>query len=69
MKLNDITPAEFQACGNCGCGCPAVFETENDSYVIIGKVLPAAAVAQLKGRIADDELVIEVPRGMIDGLK
>lgn len=68
MKLNDITPAAF-ACNSCGCGCPAVFETANDTYVIIGKVLPASAVEQLKGRIADDELVIEVPRGMIDGLK
>jgi len=36
MKLNDITPPEF-ACGNCGCGCPAVLETENDTYIIIGK--------------------------------
>lgn len=68
MKLNEITPAEF-ACGNCGCGCPAVFETENNSYVIIGKKLSVSAVEQLKGRIADDEFAIEVQKGMIDGLK
>lgn len=70
MKLKDITPEPFmQACGKCSCGCPAVFETENDSYVIIGKILPAGVVAQLQGRVAEDELVIEVPKGMIDGLK
>ena len=68
MKLNDITPEAF-ACNSCSCGCPAVFETENNSYVIIGKKLPSSVVDSLKGRIADDEFVIEVPRGMIDGLK
>ena len=68
MKLNDVTPEAF-ACGTCGCGCPAIFETENNSYVIIGKVLSPAVIEQLKGRVADDEFVIEVPKGMIDGLK
>ena len=69
MKLKDITPEEHRACGKCGCGCPAVFETENDSYVIIGKTLPSSVVKDLEGRIASDEFVIEVPRGMIDKLK
>jgi hypothetical protein len=68
MKLNDITPPEF-ACGNCGCGCPAVLETENDTYIIIGKKLSSAALAAISGRVADDEFVIEVKKGMIDGLK
>ncbi len=68
MKLTEITPAAF-ACGSCSCNCPAVFETENDSYVVIGKMLPASAVEQLRGRIGADEFVIEVPKGMIDGLK
>ncbi len=67
MKLNDITP-EAYVCSNCA-NCPAVFETENDSYVIIGKKLSSAVVEQLKGRMADDEFVIEVPKGMIAGLK
>jgi hypothetical protein len=67
MKLLDITPPEF-VCQSCS-ACPAVFETENNSYVIIGKKLSAAAQAQLKTRIADDEFVIEVPKGMIDKLK
>ena len=67
MKLKDITPAEF-VCSTCA-ACPAVFETENNSYVIIGKKLSAAAQESVKGRVADDEFVIEVPKGMIDGLK
>ncbi len=68
MKLVDITPVEF-ACGNCGCGCPAVLETESDTYIIIGKKLSPAAMAAVQGRVADDEYVIEVKKGMIDGLK
>jgi len=67
MKLKEITPAKF-ACHTSSC-CPAVFETENDSYVIIGKVLSDSAKAQLKNRIADDEFVIEIPKGMIDDIK
>lgn len=67
MKLKNITPEAF-LCHTKDC-CPAVYESGNDSYVIVGKVLPASALEQLKGRVADDELVIEVPRGMIDGLK
>ncbi len=67
MKLNDITPEAF-VCATCS-ACPAVFETENDSYVIIGKKLSAAALAAVDGRVGDDEFVIEVPKGMIDGLK
>jgi hypothetical protein len=67
MKLHEITPPEF-ICQNCS-ACPAVFETDNNSYVIIGKKLSADAQAQLRARIADDEFVIEVPKGMIDKLK
>ncbi len=67
MKLKDITPAEF-ACPKCTT-CPTVYETDNNSYVIIGKKLSASALAMVQNRVADDEFVIEVPKGMIDGLK
>lgn len=67
MKLNEITPAAFM-CHQQNC-CPAVFETENGSYVIIGKKLSASAEAAVAGRVGADEFVIEVPKGMIDGLR
>lgn len=67
MKLKEVTPSAF-VCHTSSC-CPAVFETENNSYVIIGKKLPASAAEQLAGRIGADEFVIEVPKGMIDGVK
>lgn len=67
MKLKEITPQAF-VCHSSSC-CPAVFETENGSYVIIGKKLSADAAGQLEGRIGADEYVIEVPKGMIDAVK
>jgi hypothetical protein len=68
MKLTEITPTELR-CGTCGCGCPAVFESDNNSYVIIGKKLDANTLAQLQGRIADDEFVIEISKDMLKNLK
>lgn len=67
MKLVEITPAEF-VCNDCKT-CPAVFETERNTYVIIGKKLTAEESEKLVGRIAEDEFVVEVPKGMIDGIK
>ena len=67
MKIKDITPEAYQMCGGCGCGCPAVLETET-SYIIIGKKLDSAALSEIKDRIADDEFAIEVEKGMIDQL-
>lgn len=68
MKIKDITPAEFQMCGGCGCGCPAVLETET-SYIIIGKKLESDVLREIQSRIADDEYAIEVEKGMIDQLE
>ena len=66
MNFKDITPASF-ACHSNTC-CPAVLETET-SYVIIGKKLSAEAQKAVEGRVGADEYVIEVQKGMIDGLR
>ena len=66
MNFKDITPTAFM-CHSSSC-CPAVLETEN-SYVIIGKKLSADALKAVEGRVAADEYVIEVQKGMIDGLR
>lgn len=65
--MKDIMPQAFM-CSNCSPCCPAVLETE-DTYVIIGKKLSAEAQAKVADRVGDDEYVIEVQKGMIDGLK
>ena len=65
MNFKDITPTAFMCHSS---SCPAVLETEN-SYVIIGKKLSADALKAVEGRVGDDEYVIEVQKGMIDGLR
>lgn len=67
MKLTEITPTELR-CDTCDCGCPAVFESDNNSYVIIGKKLGENVQTQLKGRIADDEFVVEISKEMLEGI-
>lgn len=67
MKLNEITPEKFM-CHTSTC-CPAVFETENGKYVIVGKKLSPEVEKLVEGRVADDEYVIEIEKGMIDDLK
>lgn len=64
---HEVTP-EGYVCNSCA-ACPAVFETENNSYVIIGKKLSTAAESAVVGRVGANEFVVEVPKGMIDGLK
>lgn len=66
MKLKNITPEAF-ICHTNNC-CPAVFETEKGTYVIVGKKIDASE-AGIAERVGDDEWVIEVEKGMIDQLQ
>ena len=63
MKIiRELTPKEMY----CGVGaCPAIFETDENSYVLIGKKIDADKLGIGK-RVADDEVVVEVPRRLID---
>ena len=45
--------------------CPAIFETSKGSYALIGKKLNAKALG-ISHRVGKDELLIEIPRGLID---
>lgn len=52
--------------GMCGIGsCPGIFETNNGSYAIIGKKLNAKNL-KVDKRVGKDEVLIEIPRGIID---
>ncbi|MEC8009259.1 MAG: hypothetical protein VX185_00640 [Pseudomonadota bacterium] len=64
--MKDITPESF-ACHTADC-CPAVYETENNSYVIVGKKLNDKQHAAIAAKVGEDEYVIEVPKEMIDQL-
>ena len=66
MKLTDITPKNF----NCGIGaCPAIFETADGDYVLIGKkVSRTATVTALDGRIGRGEIAVKIPRELLANL-
>jgi hypothetical protein len=62
MKLTEITPKQFQ----CGIGaCRAIFKTDNETYIIIGRNLTNDLPPELTGRIAPHETAIEVPKELL----
>lgn len=66
MKLKDITPKEDL----CAIGaCPAVFESDRDTYVVVGKILPHSETSVLiPGRVGEDEIAVEVPKRILGKL-
>ena len=71
--FKEITP-ESQYCALLS--CPAVYSSENkqDVYLIVGKLLPkdslkGVGLGDLEKKIGEDEVLIEVPRGLIGELK
>jgi hypothetical protein len=66
LKLKNITPQKY----DCGMAvCPAVFSTNENTYVIIGKKLNKKQAKELLGdRVGKDETVVVVPEGLITGI-
>jgi hypothetical protein len=62
-KYREITPAALR----CIIGaCPSVFETDTGSLVVIGSRLGAHQLSCLpKGKIAEHEFAVEVPRDLL----
>ena len=60
--VKEVTPKEMSCI--CG-GCPAIFETNNNSYVVIGKKINSKSVG-LSKRVSKDEILIEIPKKLID---
>ena len=61
-KLRELTPLEY-ACANTF--CPAVFQSDTGTYVIIGKACHREH-AQLRDRIGPDETVLEVSADLLE---
>lgn len=62
MKLTNITPRTVQ----CGIGaCPAIFRTDQGTYVLVGKKVTNPELAT---RVGKDEAAIEVPKFLLEGL-
>ena len=68
MCLKNITPKSM-SCIIIG-QCPALFETKNNTYIIIGKLLrDKSIISGIKNRISPEEIAIEVPKKLFNDLK
>ena len=66
--IKEVTPKEMFCIKGTSClfgGCPAIFETNNNSYIIIGKKVNGKSLGISK-RISKDEILIEVQKSLID---
>ena len=63
MKLTEVTPKPF----HCVVGtCPAVFETDRGTHVIVGAQLDLGMIdSLLRGRVGPGETAIEVKSELI----
>jgi len=63
MKIiKDLTPNSMCMVG----ACPAIFETDEQSYLLIGKLTDSSIVPE--GRVGQDEVVIEVSKALLANL-
>ena len=71
MKCGGATacPAIFEVSSDSFCGsggsCPAIFKDEKGSYILIGKLVDHKELG-LSERVGKDEVVVEVPKKLID---
>jgi len=65
MKIKDVTPSAFACITG---GCPSIFETDRQTYLIIGRKVDVPD-GLLSGKIGLDETVIEVPADLLQGIR
>ena len=63
INLNELTPPSMQ----CVVGaCPAIFETDRETYIIIGKQLTSEQIQEyFNEKVNSNETAIEVPKKLI----
>lgn len=52
-------------CGSVVTGCPAIFKSEKQTYIIIGKIVDQNILDELGNRVSTDETAIEIPVALI----
>ena len=62
-NIRELTPKSMACGGDSDC-CPAIFESEG-TYLMIGKKVDADKF-ELRNRIGEDEVLIEVEKRLID---
>ncbi len=66
MKITKELTPKAEMCA--GMACPAIFETNKDTYALIGRKLDAKKL-KIGQRVGKDEVLIEVPKELINSKK
>ncbi len=62
MKIKNVTPKAHL----CPYGaCPAIYETDRNSFLVVGKKVTFSANV-LQGKVSPDETVVEIPIGLLN---
>lgn len=59
----DLTPKSMSCIA--GIGCPAIFETNKDSYLLVGKKINQKSLG-ISHRVGKNEILIEVPKKLLN---
>lgn len=64
----ELTPDIYRCAGGLA-ACPSVFETDQGTLLVIGKLLDDNTKKLLpEGRVGEGEIAIEIPKGMITNI-
>jgi hypothetical protein len=64
-EIKEITPAHLRCTFG---GCPAVFESNPEEVIIVGKKADLDIMRKLEGRVAEDEYVVVIRREFLENL-
>ena len=64
--LKNVTPAQFK-CGDVDALCPAVYQSNMQTYVIIGRMVDPEKHPELRSRIGTNETAIEISADLLTG--
>ena len=62
--LKNVTPTQFK-CGDVDALCPVVYQSNMQTYVIIGKTANLEKYPELRNRIGPDETAIEISEDLL----
>ena len=66
IRIKDVTPAHMVCIIG---GCPAVYETDRGTLLIVGKRVQPEVRRQVPAeKVGPDEVVIEIPRDLLAAL-
>jgi len=67
MNIIDKTPPALR----CAIGaCPALYATDNDTYLIVGKRSNLDGLPpEVHAKVGADEVLVEIPKALIEGIK